>query len=322
MGLKLKTVVLDGYTLNPGDLSWSGFEKMCDLKVYDKTAPKEVLDRAKNADAVLTNKAVLSREIIAALPALKYIGVLATGYNVVDIQAAREHGICVTNIPAYSTDSVAQAVFAFILNFYWHIQEHSCEVLGGKWTASEHFCYHSFPLHEVSFKTLGIIGFGNIGQAVARIALAMNMNVLYASPSEKKVAGLERAEHVALDELLSSSDIISLNCPLNDKTKHILNSAALKKVKPSVYIVNTGRGLLVDEKAVAKALQEKRIAGFAADVLSTEPPAKDNPLLSAPHCTVTPHISWQTFEARSRLMKIAADNLEAFCFGKPVHKVN
>ncbi|MEL3913437.1 D-2-hydroxyacid dehydrogenase [Treponema pedis] len=322
MNSKLNVVVLDGYTLNPGDLSWDNLEKICNLKVYDKTMPEEVSARAKEADAVLTNKVVFSKEVIASLPKLKYIGVLATGYNVVDISAASSRGICVTNIPSYSTESVAQAVFAFIFNFYWHIQEHSDEVLKGKWTACEHFCYHSFPLHELSFKTVGIIGFGNIGQAVAKIALAMNMNVVYVNRSEKKIKGLEGARQVNLTELLELSDIISLNCPLTDETKNILNGEALKKVKPNVYIVNTGRGPLADEKAVAQALKEKRIAGYASDVLSIEPPSKDNPLLSAPNCTITPHIAWQTLEARSRLMEIAVNNLSAFIEGKPVNRVN
>lgn len=316
------TVVLDGYTLNPGDISWGALKKIGNLTVYDKTLPEEVLDRAKDADAVLTNKVIFSKEIIEKLPNLKYIGVLATGYNVVDINAAREKGVCVTNIPSYSTDSVAQSVFAFILNFFWHIKEHSDEVLNGKWTSCEHFCYHSFPLHELSYKTLGIIGFGNIGQAVAKIALSMNMNVLYVNRSKKNIAGLEAAKQVELNELLSASDVISLNCPLTPETNQIINTGTLRSMKPSVYLVNTGRGMLVDEEAVAQALIEKKIAGFACDVLSTEPPAANNPLLSAPNCTITPHIAWQTSEARNRLMEIAVSNLNAFIAGKPVNKVN
>lgn len=319
---QFNTVVLDGYTLNPGDVSWDALKKIGNLTVYDKTLPEDVFDRAKNADAVLTNKVILSKEIMEKLPKLKYIGVLATGYNVVDVNAAREKGICVTNIPSYSTDSVAQLVFAFILNFFWHIKDHSEEVLDGKWTASEHFCYHSFPLHELSFKTLGIIGFGHIGQAVAKIALSMNMNVIYVNRSKKNITGLESAKQVELNELLASSDIISLNCPLTPETNKIINAETLHKMKPSVYLVNTGRGMLVDEEAVAKALIEKKIAGFACDVLSTEPPAANNPLLTAPNCTITPHIAWQTLEARSRLMEIATNNVRAFIAGKPVNRVN
>ncbi len=322
MRTQFNTVVLDGYTLNPGDLSWDALKKICNVTVYDKTLPEEIFDRAKEADAVLTNKVILSKETMEKLPRLKYIGVLATGYNVVDVNAANEKGICVTNIPSYSTDSVAQSIFAFILNFFWHIKDHSDEVLNGKWASSEHFCYHSYPLHELSFKTIGIIGFGHIGQTAAKIALSMNMKVIYVNRSKKSIIGLEEAKQVTLDELLSASDIISLNCPLTAETNKIVNTETLQKMKPSVYLVNTGRGTLVDEEAVAKALIEKRIAGFACDVLSTEPPAANNPLLSAPNCTITPHIAWQTSEARNRLMEIAVNNVQAFITGKPINQVN
>ena len=317
----MKAVILDGYTTNPGDLSWDGLKSVCELTVYDKTLPQETVERAKEADAVFTNKVVFSKEIIAQLPKLKYIGVLATGYNVVDIQAAAEAGICVTNIPSYSTDSVAQLVFAFILQFYWHVKEHSDEVFDGKWTTSQHFCYHSFPIHELSSKVLGIIGFGNIGQAVAKIALAMNMKVMYFNRSEKKIKGLEKAEQTDLDRIFKEADIISLNCPLNDGTKHIINADSLKKMKKSAYIINTGRGPLIDEQAAAQALNAGVIAGMACDVLSVEPPSADNPLFKAKNCIITPHIAWQTIEARERLIGIAVDNFKAFIAGKPVNKI-
>lgn len=319
---KLNTVVLDGYTLNPGDLSWNEMQQICNLTIYDKTASSEVFDRIKNADAVLTNKVLFSKELIEKLPKLKYIGVLATGYNVIDIKAASEKNICVSNIPSYSSESVAQLVFAFIFNHFWHIKEHSDEVLAGKWSNSEHFCYHSFPLHEISKKTIGIIGFGNIGQTVAKIALAMNMNVLYSNRSKKIVHGLEAAKQVELHELLSSSDIVSINCPLTADTDNLINENTISKMKKNAYVINTGRGPIVDEKAMADALSKKKIAGFACDVLSIEPPKKDNPLFVSPNCTITPHIAWQTYEARNRLMQIAFDNLKAFIAGKPINRVN
>ena len=321
-GGNMKAVILDGYTTNPGDLSWDALKSVCDLTVYDKTLPQETVERAKDADAVFTNKVVFSKELISQLPKLKYIGVLATGYNVVDIQAASEAGICVTNIPSYSTDSVAQLVFALIFQFYWHVKEHSDEVLSGKWASSNHFCYHSFPIHELSSKVLGIIGFGNIGQAVAKIALAMNMKVIYFNRSEKKVKGLERAEQTDLERVFKEADIISLNCPLTDATKHIINAENLKKMKKSALIINTGRGPLIDEEAAAKALNEGVIAGMACDVLSIEPPPKDTLLFKAKNCIITPHIAWQTIEARERLIKIAIDNFKAFVSGRPVNKIN
>lgn len=317
----MKAVVLDGYTLNPGDLSWDLFKNLCDFEIYDKTLPEQVLERTADAEIVLTNKVVFSKDVIESLPKLKYIGVLSTGCNVVDLETAYKRNICVTNIPSYSTDSVAQLVFALIFGFYWHVKEHSDEVFSGKWTSSPYFCYHSFPIYELSHKTIGIIGFGAIGQAVAKIALAMNMRVLYFNRSLKKCAGLEKAVQVDLDELLAHSDIISLNCPLTEETKHIINENSLHKIKPSAYIINTGRGALIDEFAVLRFLKEKRLAGLAVDVLSTEPPESSNPLLAAPRCIITPHIAWQTFEARSRLMQIAASNVRAFINGNPENVV-
>lgn len=322
MDEKLNLVILDGFTSNPGDLSWEELKAVSNLTIYDKTSADELIERCKEADAVLTNKVAFSKEIMDALPRLKYIGVLATGYNIVDVEAARAKNICVTNIPSYSTDSVAQLVFALIFHFYWRVKEHSDEVMAGKWTSSPHFCYHSFDIRELSDKTLGIVGFGNIGQAVAKIALAMNMKVIYFNRSAKTLKGLEEAKQVSIDELFSSSDIISLNCPLTEETREIINADSLKKIKKTCIIINTGRGPLINEKDAAEALKEKRLAGLACDVLSSEPPAKDNPLFRAPNCIITPHMAWQTFEARERLIKIAADNVKAFISGKEINRVN
>ncbi|MEL3906681.1 MAG: D-2-hydroxyacid dehydrogenase [Treponema sp.] len=317
----MKVAVLDGYTLNPGDLSWKNLESIAEVTVYDKTSPDEVYDRVKDCEAVLSNKVVFSKELIARLPRLRYIGVLATGYNVIDLDAARAAGIVVTNIPAYATDSVAQLVFAFIFQFYWHIKEHSDEVHAGTWARSAHFCYTSFPLFELTGKTLGIIGFGRIGQKVAALALAMGMRVLYVNRSLKTVPYLAGALQVDLDALLTQSDIISLNVPLTNGTEKILNADALSKVKSHALIINTGRGQLVDDAAVAAALKNGTLGGYASDVLSTEPPPADHPLFGCPHCLLTPHIAWQSFEARSRLLNTAVDNLKSFLAGKAQNTV-
>lgn len=313
----MKVVVLDGFTLNPGDLSWEILQDIADITIYDKTAPDEVYERVKDCDAVLSNKIVFSKELISRLPKLRYIGVLATGYNVIDIEAAHAAGITVTNIPSYSTDSVAQLVVAFILQFYWHVQNHSDEVHNGNWSRSEHFCYTSFPTFELTGKTLGIIGFGHIGQKVAEIALVMGMRVLYVNRSPKTVPQLAAAKQVKLDTLLAEADVISLNAPLNSASEKMIDAAVLAKVKSGVFIINTGRGQLIDDKAVAAALKKGAIGGYATDVLSIEPPPANHPLFGCPNCFITPHIAWQTFEARMRLLNIAADNLKSFLAGKP-----
>lgn len=313
----MKTVVLDGYTLNPGDLSWRELEDIADITVYDKTLPHEVYERVNGCEAVLSNKIVFSKELITRLPKLKYIGVLATGYNVIDIEAAHAAGITVTNIPSYSTDSVAQLVFAFMLHFYWHVKEHSDGVHSGLWSRSEHFCYTTFPTFELSGKTLGIIGFGHIGQKVASIALTLGMKVLFVNRSSKRIPHLAKAAQVDLDQLLSESDVISLNAPLNSASEKMINAAALAKMKPHTILINTGRGQLIDEHAVAAALRKGAIGGYASDVLAHEPPFSDNPLFGCPNCIITPHIAWQTFEARTRLLTIAADNLRQFLAGTP-----
>ena len=317
----MKAAVLDGFTLNPGDLSWKILQDIADITIYDKTAPDEVYERVKDYEAVLSNKIVFSKELIARLPKLRYIGVLATGYNVIDIEAAHTAGITVTNIPSYSTDSVAQLVFAFILQFYWHVKEHSDEVHNGKWSRSEHFCYTSFPTFELTGKTLGIIGFGHIGQRVAEIALVMGMRVLYVNRSPKTVPHHAAAKQVDIATLLAESDIISLNAPLNSASEKMIDAAALSKVKPGVVIINTGRGQLIDDEAVAAALKKGTIGGYAADVLSTEPPPANYPLFDCPNCFITPHIAWQTREARTRLLNLAADNLKSFLSGKPQNVV-
>lgn len=317
----MKAVVLDGYTLNPGDLSWQVLQDIANTTIYDKTSPDQVYERVRGYEAVLSNKIVFSKELIARLPQLKYIGVLATGYNVIDMEAAHAAGITVTNIPSYSTNSVAQLVFAFILHFYWHVKEHSDEVHGGLWSKSEHFCYTTFPTFELNGKTIGIIGFGHIGQKVASIALEFGMRVLFFNRSLKHIPQLEAAQQVELDTLLAESDFISLNAPLNSTSEKIINTIALSKVKPHTIIINTGRGPLIDETAVAAALKAGTLGGYASDVLTIEPPQANHPLFGCPNCIITPHIAWQTFEARSRLLTIAADNLKCFLAGRPQNVV-
>lgn len=316
----MKIVVLDGYTLNPGDLSWEGIKELGECTIYDRTPPEKTVERAKAAEAVFTNKVVFNREVIQKLSGLKFIGVLATGYNVVDLDAATEAGIVVTNIPAYSTASVAQMVFAHILHIVQNISKHADSVKKGDWANSIDFSYHLTPQTELAGKTLGIIGFGQIGQAVAKIALAFGMNVIFHNRSKKETE--LNARQVDLDALLAESDFISINCPLTEENAGFINKAAIEKMKTSAILINTGRGPLINENDLAGALNNGRIAGAGLDVLSTEPPSPDNPLLSAKNCFITPHIAWATTEARKRLMEIATENLKAFIDGKPKNKVN
>ena len=315
----MEIVILDGYTLNPGDLSWEGVKKLGNCTFYDRTPPELTVERAKEADAVFTNKVVLNKEVIEQLPQLKYIGVLATGYNVIDMEATRAAGITVTNIPAYSTASVAQMVFSHILNFAQNVAIHAKSVAEGEWAESMDFSYWETPQMELAGKTLGIIGFGQIGQAVANIALAFGMKVIFNNRSQKETA-LD-ARQVDLDTLLAESDFISINCPLTDENKGFINKETIEKMKPEVFLVNTGRGPLINEKDLADALNNGRIAGAGLDVLSTEPPSEDNPLPKAKNCSITPHIAWATFEARTRLMQIATENLKAFLDGNPQNVV-
>ena len=314
----MKAVVLDGFTLTAGDLSWIDLEKLCDVVIYDSTDADKVIERAKDAEIILTNKVVLKAPQFDALPKCKYIGVLATGYNVVDVEEAKKRGIVVTNIPSYSSDSVSQLVFAFILNFATRVQEHNEEVHNGKWCNSRHFCYHSFPLQEIKGKVLGVAGFGDIGSRVAKIGEAFGMKVIFYNRSKKNFEG---ASQVDKETLLATSDFLSLCLPLNDETLNFIDEDSLKKVKTGVFIINTGRGQLVDEKAIAKALKNKKVSGYATDVLSKEPADKGNPLLSS-NAVITPHIAWQTYEARKRLMDVACANVKAFIEGKVINQVN
>lgn len=317
----MKAVVLDGYTLVAEDLNWDDLAKLCDLTTYDSSSPSQAIERAKDAEIILTNKVVLGKEQFDTLKACKYVGVLATGYNVVDVEDARKRGIVVTNIPSYSADSVAQLVFAFILNFSFRVQEHNVEVHEGKWCTSQHFCYHSFPLQEIKSKVLGIAGFGDIGSKVAKLGEAFGMDVIFYNRSKKDSTTCGKARQVEKDELLKCSDFLSLCLPLNDGTSNFINEDALAMMKNTACLINTGRGGLVEEEAVAKALNIKRIAGYATDVLSAEPAKQSNPLLSSP-AVITPHIAWQTREARERLMHIAVANVHAFLDGKPINMVS
>jgi glycerate dehydrogenase len=316
----MKIVILDGYGLNPGDLSWAGFESLGECTVYDRTAPSDLLARAEGADALITNKTVITAAHMAQLPALKYIGVLATGYNVVDVAAAHSRGIAVTNIPAYSTDSVAQTVFAHLLHITQRVGYYADQNARGRWTACPDFCYWDTPLIELAGKTLGVVGYGHIGQAVVRIALAFGMKVgVYTSkPQTALPAGVAK---VTLDQLFAASDVVSLHCPLTPTTAHLVNAKRLAQMKPTAILINTGRGPLVDEQALADALREGRLLAAGLDVLSQEPPKAGNPLLTAPRCFITPHIAWATLEARTRLMQMAVDNLKSFQQGEERNRV-
>lgn len=320
--MNMKIIVLDGYGMNPGDLSWDSLKSLGDVTVYDRTAPAETIERSAGAEIILTNKTIIDRNIIEKLPDLKYIGVLATGFNVVDTVAAREKGIVVTNIPSYSTDSVAQMVFSLLLAITNNVEHYTADNRAGRWSRNADFCYWDSPLTELAGKTFGIVGFGNIGSKVAGIALAFGMKVLALSskPADALPAGVSKAE--TLDQLLSESDVLSLHCPLTDSTKHMINASTLAKMKPSAILINTGRGSLVDEKALADALNRGTLRGAGVDVLSCEPPTIDNPLLYARNCYTTPHLGWATFEARQRLMDIAVANVANFIEGTPTNVVN
>ncbi|MBD5356057.1 MAG: D-2-hydroxyacid dehydrogenase [Bacteroides sp.] len=316
----MKITVLDGYGMNPGDLSWDEMSKLGDVTVYDRTSPTELMERVKDSDILLTNKVILNDDNLRALPNLKYIGVLATGYNVVDVKTANELGIVVTNIPAYSTDSVAQMVVAHLLNITQRVGYYADENRKGRWSSNPDFCYWDTPLTELAGKTMGIIGLGNTGSATANIARAFGMNVK-AFTSKDQADLPEGVKKASLDEIFSSADVVSLHCPLTDSTKHIINAERLRQMKPSAIIINTGRGPLVNEQDLADALNSGTIYAAGVDVLSSEPPKADNPLLSAKNCFITPHIAWATKEARQRLMDIAVSNLRAFLDGSPVNKV-
>ncbi len=313
-------VILDGYTLNPGDLSWSEIESLTPFRIYDRTAETEIVERAKDAQYILTNKTPLTAETLKQLPNLKYVGVLATGYNVVDVAAARQLGITVTNIPSYSTMSVAQNVFAMLLALTNRAEHYASEFEAGEWSRSKDFCYANTSLYELAGKSFGIVGYGNIGRAVARIAEALGMRVCVAS--SKPAEALDGAVKMEIDTLFRECDVVSLHCPLTAETAGLVDAERLRSMKPTAILINTGRGPLIDESALAEALRRGEIAGACLDVLCQEPPAASNPLIGAPNLIVTPHISWATYEARTRLMGIAADNLRAYLNGAPINTVN
>ena len=317
----MKIVILDGYTENPGDLRWDGFEKLGELAVYDRTPPDKIIERIGGAEAVITNKTPVSGATLEACNNIRYIGVLATGYNVVDCEAARARGIPVTNIPAYGTDAVGQFAIALLLEICHHIGHHDTTVHGGKWTASPDWCYWDYPLIELAGKTMGIIGFGRIGQTTGRIANALNMQVI-AYDERPNDAGKSIAGYVSLDELFSRSDVIALHCPLFPSTQGLINKNTIAKMKDGVILINNSRGQLVVEQDLADALNSGKVYAAGLDVVSTEPVSADNPLLQAKNCIITPHISWASKESRQRLMDIAVHNLRAFIEGQPVNVVN
>jgi glycerate dehydrogenase len=315
-----RIVVLDGFTLNPGDLDWAPLHAIGQCVIHDRTPPELVAQRAAGAEIVLTNKALLPSSVIERLPALRYIGVLATGYNVVDTAAARERGIPVTNVPGYGTASVAQHVFALLLELTQRTGHHAQTVRDGRWSACPDFCYWDFPLIELAGRTLGIVGYGEIGRAVARIGLAFGMNVMASTRTPRAAAG--DVEFVPLEELLCRSDVVTLHCPLTDETRGLINAGRIALMKPTAFLINTGRGPLVVEAHLAAALNAGRLAGAGLDVLATEPPPATNPLLTAKNCLITPHIAWATRAARERLLGIAVGNIRAFLAGQPRHVVN
>ena len=317
----MKIVVLDGYTLNSGDLDWAPLKALGTCIIHPRTALDQIVERAHDAEIVLTNKTVISAETLNLLPKLEYIGVLATGINVVDLDAAKEHNIIVTNVPSYSTGSVAQMVFALLLEMTQHVGHHAERVKQGDWVTCPDFSFRDYPLIELSEKTLGIVGYGQIGQQVAQIAKTFGMRVLVQTAHPEKYPQTTELEFVDIDKLFSDSDIISLNCPLTKTTENLVNTARLARVKQGALLINTGRGQLINEEAVAEALEEGYLGGYATDVLSQEPPAADNPLLSAPNCIITPHIAWATTEARQRLLTIVVANIAAFQNATPQNRV-
>ena len=321
----MKIVILDGYTENPGDLSWEGFEALGELTVYDRvedTRTENVKRLIGDAELVITNKCPITRELLEACPQIRYIGVLATGYNVVDVDAAREKGIPVTNIPGYGTTTVAQYTFALLLELCCHVGHHSQEVKKGRWAAGKDFCFWDYPMMELGGKTMGLIGFGRIGQAVAKLAEAFGMQVLVYSRTGRPELETGACRFVDLEELLAKSDVISLHCPLFPETKGIINAETIAKMKEGVLLINTARGPLIEEAALAEALKNGKVAAAALDVMGQEPVNGDNPLLALDNCLITPHIAWAAKEARERLMDIAVNNLKGFLSGEPQNVVN
>lgn len=316
----MKIVVLDGYTLNQGERDWEELNELGKVTVHDRTEPDEVIRRAEGAEVVLTNKVVLDRSTIEHLPDLKYIGVLATGYNIIDLNAARERGIVVTNIPAYSTDSVVQMAFAHILNITLRVGHYAHEVHNGVWSAQSDFSYRDTPLIELKGKRIGLVGFGHIGQAMAKVALAFGMKVVVC-PHKMDTKLPKEYEKAKLNDVFSTCDIVSLHCPLTPETKEMVNSFRLSLMKQGAILINTGRGGLIDEKALERALLSGKLLGAGLDVLSSEPPSPGNPLLKLKNCFITPHIAWATHEARERLMAQVVENLKAWMDGTPINNV-
>jgi glycerate dehydrogenase len=318
----MKITVLDGHTLNPGDLSWDRLFALGDVVIYERTPADKIIGRSEGSAVLITNKTPLTEETLSRLPDLKYIGVLATGYNVVDTAAAKQRNILVTNVPAYSTMSVAQLTFALLLELCHHVQRHSDSVMEGIWAKSPDFSFSHFPLIELSGKTFGIIGFGNIGRKVADIATVLGMNIIAASRHQTDQSERKNFRWGEINEVLEQADVVSIHCPLLPETKGLINAKSLKKMKRSAFLINTSRGPVIAEKDLADALNNGIIAGAGLDVLSMEPPSEENPLFMAKNCLITPHIAWATKEARVRLMDVAINNVAAFISGKPVNVVN
>jgi glycerate dehydrogenase len=317
----MKIVILDGYTLNPGDLDWAPLHQLGNVTVYDRSREDEIVERAADAEIILVNKVVLSEKILDQLPNVKYIGVMATGFNNIDVAAAQKHNITVTNVKAYGPASVAQQTFALLLALVNHAELHSQSVFNGEWVSSPDFCYWKTPLTELAGKTIGLVGLGDIGAQVAKIALAFGMKVIAYRKNPARTEN-DDIKMVALEELFRRSDVVSLHCPLTEETKGLINAERLSWMKPNAVVLNTGRGPLINEAELAEALRNGTIAGAGLDVLSVEPPKPDNPLLLAPNCIITPHVAWATFEARKRLLQMVADNLESFIAGKPKNVVS
>lgn len=314
----MKLTILDGHAVNPGDLPWDDFSQLAEVTIHERTSKEQIISRIGNSDAILLNKVKITDEIISACPNLKYIGVLATGYNVIDLKSAKAHNIVVTNIPAYSTDSVAQHVFSFILHFTNQIDVHNQSVQNGDWIRNPDFCYWKTPLMELNGKTLGVFGYGNIGKKVTSIAKAFGMNVICCTRTPRE----NMPEQVSFEEMMAKSDFITLHAPLTELTQNVINKESLSLMKKSAYLINTARGGFIVEQDLADALNNEKIAGFAADVLLEEPMSVDSPLLGAKNCIITPHIAWAPFETRKRLQEIAFNNLKSWCEGKPVNVVN
>lgn len=318
----MKIVILDGYAANPGDLSWEDFQTLGELVVYDRTMPEEVVSRAQGAEVILTNKVVITSDILHSLPELRYIGVTATGYNVVDMNACRKRGIVVTNIPAYSTMSVAQMVMAHLLNITNHVAVHAEAVGSGKWQQCRDFCFWETPQIELDTLTMGIVGLGQTGMATARMAQSMGMQILaYSSKTEDTLSALGMRKASSYEQLFQEADVVSLHCPLSDDTHHLVNAERLRIMKPSAILINTGRGPLVEEQALADALNQRQIYAAGLDVLQAEPPRQGSPLIGARNCHITPHIAWASHAARHRLIQVAFQNVKAFLKEKPINVV-